>query len=52
MTGKADEAVEALLAGTLNYNPDIECNHPCCIRMAKDIAVVITAQKDNPISKN
>ena len=27
VTGKADEAVEALLAGTLNYNPDIECNH-------------------------
>ena len=25
--GSADAAVEALLAGTLDYNPDIQCSH-------------------------
>lgn len=25
--GSTDEAVEALLNGTLNYNPDVECEH-------------------------
>lgn len=27
VSGNADEAVEALLAGTLTYNPDVHCNH-------------------------
>ncbi len=27
VTGPADQAVEALLAGTLAYNPDTQCNH-------------------------
>ncbi len=27
VTGSADEAVKALLAGTLNYNADVHCNH-------------------------
>lgn len=27
VTGDADEAVEALLAGTLEYNPNVRCNH-------------------------
>ena len=27
VTGSADAAVEALLAGTLDYNPDIQCSH-------------------------
>lgn len=27
VSGSADEAVEALLAGKLNYNPDVKCNH-------------------------
>ena len=26
-TGKADDAINALLSGTLNYNPDIQCSH-------------------------
>jgi len=26
-TGKADDAVEALLAGRLIYNPDVQCSH-------------------------
>ena len=25
--GKADDAINALLNGTLNYNPDIQCSH-------------------------
>ncbi len=25
--GSADEAVKALVAGTLKYNPDVKCNH-------------------------
>ena len=27
VSGSADEAVEALLSSTLNYNPDVKCNH-------------------------
>ncbi|MCD7819099.1 MAG: DUF134 domain-containing protein [Lachnospiraceae bacterium] len=27
VTGDADAAVEALLAGTLSYNPNVQCNH-------------------------
>ncbi|MBQ9972112.1 MAG: NifB/NifX family molybdenum-iron cluster-binding protein [Firmicutes bacterium] len=27
VSGDADEAVEALLAGNLEYNPDVKCNH-------------------------
>ena len=27
VSGDADEAVEALLAGQLMYNPDVRCNH-------------------------
>jgi len=27
VTGSADEAVNALLAGNLNYNPNVQCNH-------------------------
>jgi predicted Fe-Mo cluster-binding NifX family protein len=27
VNGSADEAVEALLNGTLGYNPDVKCNH-------------------------
>lgn len=27
VSGAADAAVEALLAGTLLYNPDVQCNH-------------------------
>ena len=27
VSGNADEAVEAFLAGNLNYNPDIRCDH-------------------------
>lgn len=27
VTGNADDAVEALLNGTLVYNPDVKCNH-------------------------
>ena len=27
VTGDADQAVEALLAGNLNYNPDVQCSH-------------------------
>lgn len=27
VSGNADEAVAALLAGSLNYNPDVRCNH-------------------------
>ena len=27
VTGNADDAVEALLKGTLVYNPDVKCNH-------------------------
>jgi len=27
VTGDADDAVEALLNGTLNYNPCVQCNH-------------------------
>lgn len=27
VSGSADEAVAALLAGSLQYNPEIECNH-------------------------
>ena len=27
VSGSADEAVEALLAGTLEYNPNVMCNH-------------------------
>lgn len=27
VSGDADEAVEALLAGTLEYNPNVRCNH-------------------------
>lgn len=27
VSGDADEAVEALLAGTLEYNPSVRCNH-------------------------
>jgi len=27
VTGKADDAVHALLNGNLNYNPDVHCNH-------------------------
>ncbi len=26
-SGNADAAVEALLAGTLEFNPDVQCNH-------------------------
>ncbi len=26
-SGEADKAVEALIAGTLEYNPDVKCNH-------------------------
>ncbi len=26
-SGKADDAVAALLAGNLNYNPDVKCDH-------------------------
>ena len=26
-TGKADDAINALLSGTLNYNPDVQCSH-------------------------
>ena len=27
VSGDADQAVEALLAGTLDFNPDVQCNH-------------------------
>ena len=27
VSGEADQAVEALLAQTLNYNPDVKCSH-------------------------
>lgn len=27
VTGKADAAIEEFLAGNLDYNPDIQCNH-------------------------
>ena len=27
VSGKADEAVEALICGTLGYNPDVRCDH-------------------------
>ena len=27
VSGNADEAVEALLSGTLGYNPDVKCDH-------------------------
>jgi len=27
VSGDADEAVQALLSGKLNYNPDVTCNH-------------------------
>lgn len=27
VTGSADEAVKALLAGSLSYNPDVACSH-------------------------
>ena len=27
VSGNADEAVNALLAGTLGYNPDVQCSH-------------------------
>lgn len=27
VTGDADKAVEALLSGALEYNPDVKCNH-------------------------
>jgi len=27
VSGKADEAVEALLAGNLAFNPNVQCNH-------------------------
>ncbi len=27
VSGNADEAVEALLAGKLDYNPNVQCNH-------------------------
>lgn len=27
VSGNADKAVEAFLAGTLEYNPDVTCNH-------------------------
>lgn len=27
VSGEADQAVEAFLAGTLDYNPDVQCNH-------------------------
>ena len=27
VSGMADEAVEALLGGTLNYNPNVQCSH-------------------------
>ena len=27
VSGSADEAVEALLAGTLSFNPDVRCSH-------------------------
>lgn len=27
VTGEADKAVEALIAGNLDFNPDVECNH-------------------------
>lgn len=27
VTGSCDVAVEALIAGTLGYNPDVKCNH-------------------------
>lgn len=27
VSGEADEAVNALLAGTLGYNPDVHCSH-------------------------
>lgn len=27
VSGSADEAVRALLAGSLNYNPDVRCSH-------------------------
>ncbi len=26
-SGKADDAVNALITGALNYNPDVKCNH-------------------------
>ena len=27
VTGEADKAVEALIAGNLDFNPDVQCNH-------------------------
>lgn len=27
VSGNADKAVEALIAGELNFNPDVKCNH-------------------------
>ncbi len=27
MTGEADQAVKAFLAGTLSYDPDVQCSH-------------------------
>lgn len=27
VSGNADEAVNALISGSLNYNPDVKCNH-------------------------
>lgn len=27
VSGDADQAVEALLTGSLNFNPDVQCNH-------------------------
>ncbi len=27
VSGDADEAVEALVSGVLNYNPNVQCNH-------------------------
>ena len=27
VSGNADDAVKALLSGTLGYNPDVRCNH-------------------------
>ena len=27
VTGSADDAVRAFLAGTLDYNPDVQCSH-------------------------
>ena len=27
VSGDADQAVEALLAGSLNFNPDVQCSH-------------------------